>query len=178
MQTALQLSSSVSQASHEELLSELKMVQQKSTLLGRPGFLIRRLHQIHGYLFSQQTAEFGITPVQYSVLTSLNEHGAMDQVTIAREVGLERTTVAEVIARVESRGLVSRKSSTLDQRVKIVKLTAKGKRLVEKMGSAVTRAHDLTISPLSQEDQDRLMVLLVRLLEANNGIGNVPFRLD
>ena len=177
MQTVFQ-STSVSEASHEQLISELKTVQQKSTLLGRPGFLIRRLHQIHGYLFSQETAEFGITPVQYSVMTSLNEHGAMDQVTIAREVGLERTTVAEVIARIESRGLVRRTSSTQDQRVKIVKLTLKGKRLVEKMGPAVTRAHELTISPLSQEDQDRLMLLLVRVLEANNSVGNVPFRLD
>ncbi len=177
MQTVFQ-STSVSEASHEQLISELKTVQQKSTLLGRPGFLIRRLHQIHGYLFSQETAEFGITPVQYSVMTSLNEHGAMDQVTIAREVGLERTTVAEVIARIESRGLVRRTSSTQDQRVKIVKLTVKGKQLVEKMGPAVTRAHELTISPLSQEDQDRLMLLLVRVLEANNSVGNVPFRLD
>lgn len=177
MQTAFQ-SHSVSHSSHEEIISELKAFEQKSTLLSRPGFLIRRLHQLHGYLFSQQTAEFAITPVQYSVLTSLNEHGAMDQASIAREVGLERTTVAEVIARIESRGLVVRRSCKKDQRVKIVKITVKGKRLVEQMSTFVARAHDLTISPLSQEDQDRLMVMLVRLLEANNSVGNVPFRLD
>jgi hypothetical protein len=177
MQTAFQ-SSIISQASHEELISELRAFKQKSTLLSRPGFLIRRLHQLHGYLFSRETVAFAITPVQYSVLTSLSEHDSMDQVSIAREVGLERTTVAEVIARMESRGLVSRKNSKQDRRVRIVKITAKGKRLVEQMSASVERAHDLTISPLSQEDQDRLMVMLVRLLEANNRVGNVPFRLD
>ncbi|RYD77564.1 MAG: MarR family transcriptional regulator, partial [Verrucomicrobiaceae bacterium] len=39
----------------------------------------------------------GITPVQYSLLTALNRRGELDQISIAREIGLERTTVAEVL---------------------------------------------------------------------------------
>jgi hypothetical protein len=45
------------------------------------------------------------------------------------------------------------------------------------MAQAVERAHDLTIEPLSKRDQKQLLLLLGRLLEANNGVGNVPFRI-
>ena len=38
-------------------------------LARRPGFLIRRLHQIHLALFADACGEFGVTPVRYSILT-------------------------------------------------------------------------------------------------------------
>lgn len=157
--------------------AELAAAVQKSALLGRPGFLVRRLHQIHGALFLEETAEFGITPVQYSVLTALAEHGEMDQISIALEVGLERTTVAEVIQRLEGRGLVRRRQSPKDGRVRLVKLARSGQQMVERMAEAVQRAHDRTIAPLPPQDRDQLMLLLIRLLEANNDVGTVPFRL-
>jgi DNA-binding MarR family transcriptional regulator len=150
----------------------------KSALLGRPGFLIRRLHQIHGYLFAQQTADFGVTPVQYSVMTVLSERDESDQITIAREVGLERTTVADVLARLEARGLVTRHSDPLDQRVRLARLSCEGQQLVKNMVHAVERAHSLTIAPLTKSEQKQLMALLVRMLEANNEVGNVPFQLS
>jgi hypothetical protein len=41
----------------------------------RPGFLVRRLHQIHISLFMEACAEFRITPLQYSVLSILAASG-------------------------------------------------------------------------------------------------------
>src|SRR5437868_10867118 len=78
----------------------------RSALWGRPGFLIRRLHQIHTSLFLEETQAFDITPVQYSLMTALAEHGQIDQMTLALAIGLERTSVAEVIPRLETRGLL------------------------------------------------------------------------
>ena len=42
----------------------------------RPGFLIRRLHQIHVALFMEECAAESITPVQYSILTALEHMGS------------------------------------------------------------------------------------------------------
>ena len=41
----------------------------------RPGFLARRLHQIHVSLFAERCADFRITPLQYSLLSRLAEFG-------------------------------------------------------------------------------------------------------
>src|SRR6266496_2668773 len=45
-----------------------------SRLWGRPGFLIRRLHQIHYGLFFEECGHATITPLQFGMLTVLAEH--------------------------------------------------------------------------------------------------------
>lgn len=150
-------------------------LEGSSPLLSRPGFLVRRLHQIHTALFQIETASFGITPVQYSVMTTLSDGQARDQKAVAFEVGLERSSVADVILRLESRGIVQRSPSKADRRMKIVKLTPKGKRLVKKMQLAVDRAHARTIEALPEPDRQAFLQSLARLVQANNAQATVPF---
>jgi len=163
--------------SHESVRSELRALQARSPLFSRPGFLIRRMHQIHGFLFAEETGDYDITPVQYSLLTTLDAFGKLDQNTLAIQVGLERSSVAEVIPRLHARGLVDRTQGSHDKRLRLVKLTLKGKRLVAKMSAAVQRAHDRTIDHLSPEEQDLFMLLMIKLVEANNAESLVPFKL-
>lgn len=161
----------------QSVRAELAIHQARSPLYMRPGFLIRRMHQIHTFLFAEETSEFNITPVQYSLLTTLDALGEMDQNTLAIEVGLERSSVAEVIPRMNARGLVSRTQAEHDKRLRLVKLTPSGKRLVRKMAPAVQRAHDRTIEHLSPVERDFFMFQMIRLVEANNADSLVPFRL-
>jgi MarR family transcriptional regulator, lower aerobic nicotinate degradation pathway regulator len=157
--------------------ARLRAARKRSPLLGRPGFLIRRLHQLHCSLFFEQTRDYGITPVQYSLMTALGARGELDQISLSQEVGLERTSVAEVLPRLRRRGLLERRRSATDRRTKLVYLTPKGKRLLNKMSSAVKRAHDRTIDKLAKRQRDVFLLQLIELVEANNKIGNVPFRL-
>src|SRR5262245_30531919 len=62
-------------------------------LWARPGFLIRRLHQIHYALFFEECAAFDITPVQYGLLTTLAANPDLDQNSLCRELGIDRTNV-------------------------------------------------------------------------------------
>jgi DNA-binding MarR family transcriptional regulator len=146
-------------------------------LLGRPGFLIRRLHQLHCSLFLEETRGFDITPVQYSLMTTLAARGELDQNSLALQIGLERTSVAEVVPRLQRRGFVERRRSADDGRVKLVRLTRRGKTLVRKMAHAVQRAHDRTIDRLEKSERELFLLQLIRLVEANNEVGSVPFRL-
>ena len=161
----------------DDLKTELDAALGRSSLLGRPGFLIRRLHQIHVGLFLSETREFNITPVQYSLMTALSTHGEMDQNSLSHEIGLERTSVAEVIPRLETRGLLQRRQSTEDRRVKLVKLSRKGKAMVRRMENAAQRAHDRTIEHLPAAERQLFMLQLIRLVEANNHKSVAPLRL-
>jgi len=60
----------------------------------RPGFLIRRLHQIHLALFAEECVAFGVTPVQFSLLSVLAAQPGLDQATLAFAVGVDRATTA------------------------------------------------------------------------------------
>jgi DNA-binding MarR family transcriptional regulator len=156
---------------------QLQAAQEKSVLFSRPGFLIRRLHQLHSALFLEETRDFNVTPVQYSLMTTLAELGEMTQNALTLEIGLERTSVAEVILRLQTRGLLERRQSPEDARVKLINLTRKGKILVVKMRPAVQRAHDRTICQLPKDEQEQFLLQMIRLVEANNDIMGVPFRL-
>ncbi|RMX04821.1 MarR family transcriptional regulator [Corticibacter populi] len=136
----------------------------ESSLLSRPGFLIRRLHQIHCALFAEEVTDAAITPVQYSLLSTLNDHGELDQNSLAHYIGLERTSVAEVLPRLSDRGLLERRRSEQDGRIRLVRLTDAGRELVKAIQPAVLRAHARTIEALPAPERKelvRMMALLV-----------------
>lgn len=157
--------------------AQLQAIQTRSALFSRPGFLIRRLHQIHTWLFAEETQKFSITPVQFSLLTALVEHGEMDQNTLALEIGLERTSVAEVLPRLEARALVERQQSERDKRVKLVRISRKGRALVKRMEQAAQRAHERTIAHLPPEQRELFLLQLSQLVEAHNDNSVVPLRI-
>ena len=101
----------------------------------------------------------------------------LDQNSLALEIGLERTTVADVVLRLHDRGVLERRQSAMDGRVRLVRLTRKGKTLLKKMAPAVQRAHDRTVEYLSPAERDVFLLQMVKLVELNNDISNVPLRL-
>lgn len=145
-------------------------------LWSRPGYLVRRLHQIHQALFLEECKAFNITPVQYGLLTALAVHPGIDQVSLAAELGIDRTNVADVLARLAERGLVRRATSDRDRRVKLAYLTEEGASLTERMHGAMQRAQERLVAPLAPEERARFMAMLERLIEANNQYGRALFR--
>jgi MarR family transcriptional regulator, lower aerobic nicotinate degradation pathway regulator len=143
----------------------------------RPGFLIRRLHQIHVTLFMEECAQEGVTPVQYSILSCLDQMGTAEQIALSRAVGLDTTNVADVLARLERRRLVRRRVSTKDKRMKVVALTDRGRALLLRIDAAAARAHERTLAALDPAARIRFMRDLARLVEANNDLSRTPLNL-
>jgi DNA-binding MarR family transcriptional regulator len=150
------------------------MNQDFANLATRPGFLIRRLHQIHVALFLEECGSFGVTPVQYSLLTMLKANPDSDQVSIAHAIGIDRTTIADVLARLAARGLIMRTPGREDKRVRLARLTEAGLDLLDAIDPAAARAHARTLDPLSNDERDHLISLLTRLVGAGNAYGRAP----
>jgi MarR family transcriptional regulator, lower aerobic nicotinate degradation pathway regulator len=130
----------------------------------RPGFLIRRLHQIHVALFQKECAEFDITPLQYSLLTALAARGTADQTTLAADVALDRTTTTGALKRLQSRDLVGRSILVRDRRAQTCRLTRKGMVLLQKMERSAQIAHLKTVSDLSKADQKRFIAMMQQIV--------------
>ncbi|WP_299452406.1 MarR family transcriptional regulator [uncultured Pigmentiphaga sp.] len=146
-------------------------VIETGRLWQRPGFLIRRLNQIHISLFYESCKDFGITPVQYGVLTTLREHPNLDQTSLCAEVGVDRTTMADVLHRLEDRGLVKRKPSPTDGRIKIASITPRGLKVTEDMYEAMREAQIRFLSPLTPQDRATFVRMMLQLVEGNNQYG-------
>jgi DNA-binding MarR family transcriptional regulator len=142
----------------------------------RPGFLIRRLHQIHVSLFYDEVASSGMTPIQYSLLSALHEHPAIDQVSLAGVVGLDKTSVTEVLARMERAGLIAREANAADRRTRLVSLAPKGREKLRSLAAAVSRAHERTLAPLAPAERELFMQLLMHVVNASNALGRTALR--
>jgi DNA-binding MarR family transcriptional regulator len=147
-------------------------------LWSRPGYLIRRLHQIHVALFLEELRDSGLTPVQYGLLTALSFRGELDQGSLAEELGLDRTSTAEVLKRLERRKLVTRKPNPRDRRARLARITPRGRSLTAATFPRMQRAQDRMCAPLSQKERDVFMATLSRLIEANNEYGRGLLRID
>ena len=146
-------------------------------LWSRPGFLIRRLHQIHVAIFQEECHSFDITPVQYAVLSILYRHQELDQVSVAREVGIDRNNAADVIRRLERRGLVQRLPSPEDRRSRLAVISEAGKKFVEGAHDAMDRAQKRLTGELSHQETEQLMSLLRKIMTDRNLAGRAPRRL-
>lgn len=67
-----------------------------------------------------------LTQRQFAVLAAVEAHPAPTQTDLVRATGVDRSTLADMIARLIAKGLLARERSTLDARANVVRLTDPG----------------------------------------------------
>jgi DNA-binding MarR family transcriptional regulator len=144
----------------------------------RPGYLIRRLHQIHVALFQEKCAAFEITPLQYSLLTALAKREIADQTTLAADIALDRTTTTGALKRLQSRGFVDRATARHDRRSQACRLTRSGAALLGKMERAARDAHLETVAGLGKADQKRFIAMMQKIVAARSGTAGASAEMD
>jgi DNA-binding MarR family transcriptional regulator len=150
---------------------------QLKELHSKPGHLIRRAQQIAVALFMEECAAYDLTPVQYAALVAIGENPGTDATRLSAVIAFDRSTLGNVLERLETRKLVTRYASPEDRRIKLLKLSASGAALVKRAESAVLRAQKRILEPLKPADRDRLIALLEQLVELNNEASRAPQRL-
>ena len=147
-------------------------------LLEMPGHLIRRLHQISFALFLDQARAFGVTPVQYAALVAISTHPSIDATRLSAVIAFDRSTLGNVIERLETKSLIERKPGREDKRVKLLTLTKSGAALLRDIGTAVEKAQARMLQPLKPADRKTLLALLTQLVDLNNEASRVPLRAE
>ena len=140
----------------------------------RPGFMIRRAHQIAVAIFLEEARQSRITPTQYGMLVILGSRPGIDQNTLARLLGLDRSTTGLVVRKLAERGLVARAMGAGDLRRRELKLTQAGVALAGRVAKDARRAQQRLLSPLPVAERTRFLKLLTRLTEAFNRTTRVP----
>ena len=79
-----------------------------SSLYQRPGFLLRRAHQLSVGLFEHMFQALKLPPPQFGLLHMLMHSEALDQASLARGLGLDKVTVLHVVRGLETRGWLTR----------------------------------------------------------------------
>ncbi len=129
-------------------------------LYARPGFLLRRAHQISAAVFEEECRELALTPAQFGVLTVLNSHPGLGQSSLARALGFDKVTVLRVLRGLESRGYVARTPAPDNKRNICVSLTRKGSAVLVEAQKPAEKAYRRLLSPLDKAQQVQLVTLL------------------
>ena len=134
----------------------------------RPGFLIRRAHQIATSVFVEVCREEGLTPSQYGVLYMLQHEGPSDQSAIARLVGLDRSTTGLVIRGLAGRGLLRKLPSLEDRRRSALTLTPRGHALMQRCEPLAEEAKVALLAAFTAAERREFLRLLKKFTAANN----------
>src|SRR5262245_24345348 len=125
-----------------------------------PGHLIRRAHQLSVAIFMEETAPFGVTPVQFAIVNALSDDPGEDEVTLAGKVAFDAATFGSVIGRLEARGWVRREADVADRRRKLLWVTSEGEAAARSMKRAVAKVQQRILGPLDGSEREQLVVLL------------------
>ncbi len=130
-----------------------------------PSHLLHRAQQIAANLSANALKVAGLTLRQFSVLAALSGNEGVSQSDLVNATGIDRSTLADMVARMEENGLIKRADSKTDARAKSVSLTAKGKKAFDKALPAVMKADAALFATLPKAKQDALMQGLMGLVE-------------
>ena len=109
-------------------------------------------------------AELELSPAQCHVLHLIEPERPLPMGRLAETLACDASNVTGLVDRLESRGLVRRRPSAQDRRVKVLVLTATGVRLRALLLERMT-APPAALERLSRREQEDLVRILGRLLE-------------
>jgi DNA-binding MarR family transcriptional regulator len=129
--------------SEEPEVPEL-MFQELDSLLG---YRLRRAQGAMHRDFMAALTDLNLTQKQAATLWLVNANPAVSQVSVAAALGMDRATMMALIDRLDDRGLVIRKRSTVDRRRQELYVTPAGQSMLRKAKTRIT-AHEARFKAL------------------------------
>jgi DNA-binding MarR family transcriptional regulator len=152
-------------AAHRDTLDEL---------YDRPGFLMRRANQICVSIFLEEAAKLGVTTTQYGVMMVLSSRNDLDQVGLSKLLGIDRSTAALVVAKLEKSGDLARGRDSNDRRRDVLLLTREGHALLAKLAAPAQRALQREMGAFTELEAQTFMLLLKKFVSTFNSQIRTP----
>jgi DNA-binding MarR family transcriptional regulator len=90
--------------------------------------LLKRAVQYSSHLYMEEVGKSGLTHRQFTVLSAVDSFEGKSQTELVKITGIDRSTLADLVARLMEQGHLQRKRSKDDARANAVRLTPVGKK--------------------------------------------------
>ncbi len=107
-----------------------------------PGHLLHRALQRALDIYAETAGPTAVTQRQYAVLAAVSAREGLTQADLVRSTGIDRSTLAELVARMLTKGLIARERSNEDGRANTVSLTDKGRGALQEAEPRAQAADD------------------------------------
>jgi DNA-binding MarR family transcriptional regulator len=129
------------------------------------GYLIRRAQQAHVAAWQREVSS-DFTSVQFGVLNVLSRSPGASQRALCTALDLDRSTIADIVARLERRGFIVRARDQLDRRRNILQLSPAGREELEAMIPRVARVDSVLTEGLDPTDRLAIRRILSGMLDS------------
>lgn len=135
-------------------------------LSASPSHLLRRAEQFAAEIFTRAELPGGVTLRQTVLLAAIAEAEGASQSDLVGATGVDRSTLAEMMARMERKGLIARSTAEADGRAKSVSLTAEGRRRLHAALPAIREVDNALLAALPKGKRASFVDTLAKLAEA------------
>lgn len=110
--------------------------------------LLHRAGQRAADIFAGESRVGGLTPRQFAVLTVVAEQEGLTQTDLVERTGIDRSTLADIVARLLQRGMIQRRRAKDDGRAYAIKLAAPGAKALRDAQPAAAAADSRLLAHL------------------------------
>lgn len=131
-----------------------------------PSHLLRRAQQYVTDIFARSGLSDNVTLRQTVLLGAVAEIEGASQTELVRATGVDRSTLAEMVSRMERKGLLSRRKDRQDGRAKRVWLTEAGRARLDQALPAMRAVDDALVALLPRTRQQSFQSALESIVRA------------
>lgn len=135
-----------------------------SRLLTHTGHLLRRAQQVHQAAWNAHVSTT-ISSVQYAALHVVSREPGASQARLGATLGLDRSTIADLVARMVRRGLLARTASADDARSKSLHVTPDGAEALADLRPKVDAIETIVTGGADEHDRAELHRLLLQIVD-------------
>lgn len=143
-----------------------KQARRSGTLAESPSHLMHRALQLALDVYADETGSDGPTQRQFAVMEAVSMKDGLTQTDLVRATGIDRSTLADLVARMTTKGLLTRERSTIDARAKAVSLSEEGRAMLEAARPQVEAADKRIMALLPKAKREVFLDLLSELAAA------------
>lgn len=130
-----------------------------------PIHLLHRAGQCAGDIFHAEI-KGGLTSRQLAVLLSVTQNEGVSQTGLVEATGVDRSTLANIVHRLQRKGLLQRRRTKEDARAYAVKLTDEGRRVLRTVEPLAKRVDERVLGALPATQRERFIGSLQTIIEA------------
>ncbi|MFI4936156.1 MAG: MarR family winged helix-turn-helix transcriptional regulator [Caulobacterales bacterium] len=128
--------------------------------------LLHRVLQLALDFHAEAAGPKGLTQRQYTVLAAAGAADGVSQSELVRATGIDRSTLADLVARMIAKGLLQRERSATDARANTVRVSAAGRAALAEGGRPAARSDAKLLGLLPTKKRDTFLKTLASLAAA------------
>ena len=125
--------------------------------------LLHRVLQLALDYHAEAAGPQGLTQRQYTVLAAVGAAEGLSQSDLVRVTGIDRSTLADLVARMITKGLLDRQRSATDARANTVRLSEVGRAALAEGGKPAARSDAKLLDLLPPKKRDAFLKTLTTL---------------